>query len=221
MATLTQKTGVQSVGSVASVSKAFASNVASGALIAVGGVTNGAVQPTNAVSDNLGTPTTYTRHVLQSGNQAAIFSGVTTVAGACTVTLDPTGSDFCSIAIAEFAPDGGNTWSTTSATRLDGTPVSGSGTASSVTATAITTAGTGCVVGVITHIDGTVSLAAGTGYTDVFTDTDATDMPICGIYKLTTAGLAAGRVVAGRVRPLPLRGRRVPGERGGYRPVNG
>src|SRR3954463_3243908 len=100
-----QSTGVESVGSVASVAKAFASNVTAGNFIAVGCVSSTAAIPTNAVTDNLSNTYTQTAPAQDAGSgiRTAIHYAKNVTGGACTVTLDATGSDFQSIAISEFS----------------------------------------------------------------------------------------------------------------------
>lgn len=139
-----QGTGVQSVGSVASVSKAFASNVGSGNLIWVGAVSSADTLGTTVMSDGLSN--SYTRAVQVNGvsagrGESASYYAKNITGGACTVTLTPTSSDFVSIAIAEFS--GCDTTSP-----LDGTPgTQNSGTNAPTTSTWTSTAN-GVIVGV-------------------------------------------------------------------------
>lgn len=179
-----QSTGVQSVGSVNSVSKLFTSNVTAGNLIVAFGVTNVHVIGTGAMTDDLSN--TYTRDIVGAaeGPGVAIFSAPNIAGGACTVTFNAaTGNDFQSIGISEFS--GAATSSV-----LDGT-VTATGNNTAPTGN-VTTGSAGVTVGVVSHAGGgTVTIAEGSGYTQGFEDEDTNDMPINTEFQLTAAGTRA------------------------------
>lgn len=189
MASLLQSTGVQSVGSVASVSKAFSSNVVAGSLISVSGVTSNADMPAGSVTDTQGNVYSQDRIQQRSANErTALFSTVASASGPLTVTVDCTGSDVQSIGISEFSPDSGFVWSTVAATRLE-TSNQGTGTSGASQATGnLVTSDTDVIVGVLTHGDVTETLNVGSGFAQLFEDEDATDMPINFEYRISAPG---------------------------------
>lgn len=193
MASFLQGTGIQSTGSVANVTKAFASALTAGSLLSVGGITSNAAMPAGCVTDTLANAYALDVTVQRASNeQVAKFSAVANGAGACTVTLDCTGSDVQSIEISEFAPDPGNSWDTVAANRRDdtGSAVDSVGSLN-VTCSNIVPAGSGVVVGVMTQSAGNIPITPVSPWIQIFEDEDATDMPVNGIYRLTTPGTYA------------------------------
>jgi hypothetical protein len=180
-----QGTGLQSSGSVASLSKAFTSNVTAGNLIVVGGVGNGeTLLTTGSATDGL--LNTYTRDINRADagaqtTQCAIYSAPVTTGGACTVTLDPTGSDFVDIAIAEFSG------MDISGTRLDTSNFGDANGTNAATGNLVTSTTT-AIVGILSHSDGTVTLTPGASFAEIFEDQDATDMPFNCEYRIAAAG---------------------------------
>ncbi len=175
-----QSTGAQSVGSVASLVKAFTSSVTAGNAIAVGGVANTNSLGTNAVSDTLSN--SYTRGLLNNAvaagrGETAVYYALNVTGGACTVTIDPAGSDFVCLGISEFSGV-----ATASAADGTGTASANSGT---YTVSSYTPTDDGVAVGVATQNEG------GTTFTEsnslAYENENATNaMPISWQYKLTT-----------------------------------
>lgn len=190
-----QGTGTQSVGTVASVSKAFASNLTAGSLLSVHGIASTADMPASGgVTDTLGN--TYARDIIiQRGanERAALFSSVAGSAGACTVTLDCTGSDFQSIVVSEYAPTAGNSWDTVAANRLDDTGSASDSTTSSMNVLCgnVVTGASGVVVGVMTQGGANTAITPVSPWIEIFEDEDATDMPVNSVYRITTASTYA------------------------------
>ena len=180
-----QGTGSQSSGSVASLSKAFASNVTAGNSIAVGGISNSVLLGTGSVTDSLGN--TYTRQVAVDGISAGraascgyLVDNIT--GGACTVTVDPTGSDFISMVIAEFS-------GTETTGSIDGNGTFNAGSGTTLTTSTFTMAGgtngNGAIFAAMEQNGTTTTLTA--AQTEIFEAEDATNMPINGQYQTNVA----------------------------------
>lgn len=180
-----QGSGIQSVGSVASVSKTFASNVTAGNCVVACGIASNmtGVWAGNKFTDTLGN--TYVldpnNYAVASGQPcAAIAYDLTSAGGACTVTLtDPDGvGDWLSIGIAEVSG-------------VSARDTSAKNTANNASATSgnIVTTGAAILLGVLSHGGSTISLTGTGGSTEIFQDSDANDMPIVWAYKeVTPAG---------------------------------
>jgi hypothetical protein len=179
-AAFVQGTGIQSVGSVASVGKAFTSNVTAGNSIIVGGVTATADMPAGSVTGG----GTYTRDVIlqrATNERAAKFHAHSATGGATTVTLDATGSDVQSIEIEEVSglDTAGTVVTASGSNASSGNPVTGN----------LVTSGNCYVSGVMTNGAGSATtMTPGGTYNQVFEDEDVTDMPINGMYKIVAAG---------------------------------
>jgi hypothetical protein len=114
----------------------------------------------------------YSRAGNESANtnaHAAIYYCNSTSAGACTVTLDPTGSNNdITILLSEWSGMSATPFDVAKPASADATSV-GTGTASSGLMTSATTATTGqaaeTVIAVFSHEGPTASITAGTGFT--------------------------------------------------------
>lgn len=181
-----QGTGVASVGSVANVSKAFTSNVTAGNCIAVATCCNNTVPGTSDVTDDL--TNSYTRDVVVNGIAAgraasAGYHAFNIAGGACTVTFDPTGSDFMTIGIAELSGTG-------SSDPIDGTGTANAGFGTSVTTSTWTMAGNGTIFGGLEHNGADTTLDPGAGFTLIFESENTVNaMPLIAIYQ---DGISAG-----------------------------
>lgn len=179
-----QGTGIQSSGSVASVSKAFASPVTAGNCVVAAGI-GAAVSAVGAwvaskFSDTLGNAYTLDPNLYAGSGAVAIAYDLSSAGGACTVTLtDPDGvGDWLSIGIAEVS----------GVTARD-TSVKNSVNSAAATSGNIVTSDQATILGVLTHVGGTVTFTTTGGATEIFQDTDANDMPIVWAYKeAATAG---------------------------------
>lgn len=177
-----QGTGVESAGSVASVSKAFASNITASNHILVGGVASvSGHMVAGACSDSR--TQTYTRDVTKNNGSVStdisLYHSFTSAAGALTVTLTPSASDFVSIGIAE--------WSGTTPT----VGVTGNGTANGTTPATgsfTTTGNNSIIVALFAHNGGTITLTKGATYTLIFSDSNSANMPFLWEYKIVAAG---------------------------------
>lgn len=194
MATFVQGTGVQSVGSVDSLSKAYTSNVTSGNLLVAACVSSLVTHAAGSVTDTQGN--VWTRFVLRQrgsnppAESVSLWAAVVTTGGPCTVTLDVAGSDYQTIAIAEFAPTTGMGWGIP-AELADGSNGDDTGDVreAPVQTGNFTTTATGVVVGVMTHGEvGTSALTPAVGWNQIFEDENAANMPINFTYKLTDMG---------------------------------
>jgi len=179
-----QGTGIQSVGSVASVSKAFASDVTSGNCLVVGCIASGTVDWTAAmVTDTLTNTYTQAIRINTTANDAEMqIARVLSSAsgGPCTVTIDMTASDVQSIGIAECSLTSGAA-NATATGQNTGTAV--------VTGNIVTTGGVDVIIFALASHDGaTTTMAEGGTYTPIFKDTDGTDMPISWMYKEVVSG---------------------------------
>lgn len=176
-----QGTGVQSTGSVASVSKAFASNVLAESLILSGGVSSASKLGTTSSSDTRSNTYTRDANATTAGatsTQVCIFSTPKTSAGSCTVTMDPSGNDVVSIGIAEFS-------GAVNSSPLDQQNTgSGDVSANSLATGNITTTIRDAIVAIVSHGGGTVSITRDSAFTQIFQDTDAADMPIDWCYRI-------------------------------------
>lgn len=178
-----QSTGQQSSGSVASVSKAFASDIGAQSLIVVCGVTSAADMPPGVVTDTQFN--VYTRHgILQraSSERVAIFSAVSNGAGPLTITLDATGSDFQTIGIAEYQGrwDGDRVHvGFTSATGASAAPAAGN---------LITTVDSVVVGGFAHNGGGTVTITPVSPWNELFEAENTANMPIGMIDQIVAAG---------------------------------
>jgi hypothetical protein len=183
-----QATGVESVGSVASVSKAFVSNVVSGNLLVIGGVAAGGRLTATSVSDTRSS--TYARDsnaAIASSTQACLYSAVLGSSGTCTVTLTPSSSDVCSIAISETSGQqvGG--------TLLDTQNVVASAASSATVTTAnLVTGQQDVIFAVMSHGGSTTGITEDATYTLGFEDTNATNQPINFAYKIVASGTYTG-----------------------------
>lgn len=176
--------GIQSVGSVANVSKSFASNVTAGnAVVAAGIASNlGSAWASGNFSDTLGNSYTVDTNQYSGGGIAgnAIAYDLSSAGGACTVTITHPGgaSDWLSIGIAEVS----------GATARD-TSAKNSVNSAAATSGNLVTSDTTTILGVLTHSGGTIALTGTGGSTEIFQDSDANDMPIVWAYKeAATAG---------------------------------
>lgn len=190
MAAFVQGTGVQSAGSVNSVNKAYASNVTAGNLLVAACVSSQQTMPAGSVTDSQGNSWALDKSQERGASEwVNIFSAVAGSSAANTVTLNCTGSDFQSLAIAEFSPAGGSTWSTTAATRL-GPTNSSTGTSQGTLSTGSMTAGAdGVVVGGVSHGGSTITITPSSG-SQVYENESAANMPISMLYLLATSGNA-------------------------------
>lgn len=178
-----QVTGVQSSGSVASVSKAFTSNLtADNSVVAAVNCSANTTITGAMVTDSQGG--SYTRatevHTAGDGSSAICYRNSVSAA-ACTVTFD-SGSDYMDIAIAEVAPGSGNVLAVnTSKTATGaGTPY----TTGNYTTTVDT-----IVVANCSH-NGAGSAApiiSGGNQTIIFEDSDGSDMVFSAGYRLISA----------------------------------
>ena len=189
-AAFVQGTGIQSSSSVASLSKAFVSNVTAGSALAVGVSVGAATAGASSCSGGTGGGGTMTQavvnnHVSAGNAESAQYYALNVTGGAVTVTFTPTSSDFCGIGIAEFSGI-----KTTSA--LDGTGAE-SGTASSTTQTTTTwtTTGDGVSVGCCLNNEAAATITIGGGATLIYDNDAVTSMPINFGYKLTTGVVSA------------------------------
>lgn len=183
-ATFVQGTGVQSTGSVASLAKAFASNLGANSLVVASGVGNAETGlTTTSVTDSKSNSYTRDVNLADPGTpttQCAIYSAQNSTSGACTVTLDPTGSDTVSLGIAEFSGMATSSPVSTTATGNgnSGSPVTGN----------LVTSGNTAIVAIVSHAGATNTLTPGGTYTQIAEDEDATEMPFNNFYKIVGAG---------------------------------
>lgn len=184
-----QGTGVQSSGSVASVSKAFTSNVAAGSLLVVGVHSDTTAIASATVTDTLnGSHAAANTGVAANGQRAGIFYTANSAGGACTVTFD-SGTDFMTLGIAEFS--GAATTTPLNANN------SGSGTSAAPATSTLATTGTTVLVGTMTHASAQQTLTPGTGFFTVFGDETVDALPIQMEYKIGANGTLAATWTAG------------------------
>lgn len=153
-----QAPSIESSGAVASLSKAFTSNITAGDAVFAGVMSDGGKATGAGIfSDNNGG--SYTR-IVQNGGDVALGRALNHNTGATTVTYTPdSGNDYCALALAEVyglhtAPDdGSNTRSeTTSTPRTD----------------VVTTTANGIIFGAFSrHFAGTTTNSTD-GHTDIF-----------------------------------------------------
>jgi hypothetical protein len=187
-AAFVQGTGIESVGSVASLSKAFASNVTAGNLLLVGGVAANDKLVATSCADSIGG--SYTRDsnsfVSSTSTQVSIFSTPNTGGGSNTVTLTPSASTFMSIGIAELS-------GMVTASPLDAQNTkSASGSANTIVTSNLVTDQNTAIVGIVSHSSATTTITPDGTYTDIFVDTNSASMPIDWCYKIVGAGTYTG-----------------------------
>lgn len=193
MATFIQSTGLQGVGVVDSIAKAYDNDVTAGNLLVAVCATFASDMPSAAVMDSQGNE--WRMDVILQWDAVttfatvAIFSVVAGGTGPNTVTLDVVGSDFQTIGLAEFSPTSGFIWAP-APERLDGFGSAiGSVAAASSVSFDVMTAGVGVVIGGLTHSEsGPIAITPGTGWIEFFEDENTTERPISALYKLVTAG---------------------------------
>lgn len=169
-----QGTGIQSVGSVASLAKAFTSNLTAGNLVVVGGVSYSKVLTATSATDSRSH--TYTRDASETGaatGQADVYSTPNVTAGACTVTLTPSSSSYLSIVMAEVS-------GAATSSHLD-VAATGTGTSTGPVTGNLVTTQADYIFAVMTVSGGTSITET---YTLVFEDEDWSDMPISGQYRI-------------------------------------
>jgi len=181
-ATLVQHTYVRSVGDVDSVSVAFGSNVTAGNTIIAPAATIGTEPQTGAVTDTLSN--SYARDVsidpASSSRNTSIFRASGIAGGACTVTLDVTGTAWQNLVISE--------WSGMAAAPLDGTATGEGNDAAPVTGS-FSPSGPCTIIGMLTHDNITISITPGATYTQLDEAEDfGASFPFGAEYKQVAAG---------------------------------
>lgn len=172
-----QSTSLESSGAVASLSKAFTSNVTATNAVLVGVLSDGGKATGSGIfSDN--NSGSYSR-IVQNGGDVSLGRALNHAAGATTVTYTPdSGSDFCGIGILE-------------ASGLDTTPDDGSTTRSETAAVprtnAITTTADGIVFGGFDRHQA-VTTSTSDGHTDIFAKSTYTSVNGAIGYRLVSAG---------------------------------
>lgn len=187
-AAFVQGTGLQSSGSVASLSKAFTSNVSFGTLLIAATIgNNGTRHGASSCADDRSNAYTRDVNFTDPGvalTQGCVYSAQSGSAGACTVTLTPTGgNDFVSMGIAEFS-------GMFRTSPLD-TTATGNGSSTSPASGTLTTSQTDVIVGVMSFDGSNTAIGVGGSYNLIFEDEDTTDMPISSEYRITSADVTA------------------------------
>lgn len=193
MAAFVQSTGIQAVGAVDSVGKAYDSDVTAGNLLVAACVSAGTDLPSSAVTDTQGnewrSDVVRQQEVVDAyAATVAVFSAVAGGSGPLVVTLDAAASAYQSLALAEFSPASGFVWAP-APERLDGFGGAGDATSGGSLSCGVVTAGSGVVAGVLSHAEVfAVAVTPTTGWTESFEDEDVTERAFSAIYKLTAAG---------------------------------
>jgi hypothetical protein len=196
MATYVQSTGVQSVGSVDSVSKGFVSNVTAGNLLVVACVSDGADMPEGVLADSLGAAwrrvNARQRGSAPAAEVLAIFVAVAPASGACSVTLNVAGSDYQTIGLLEVSPTPGYEWPAVLGDLADGLGGADTGdnpTTNTPAVPSFPAQGTGVVVGMMTHASSSsLVLTPDAGWVQAFEDENAANMPLNFAYQLSVNG---------------------------------
>lgn len=183
-----QNTGIESSGSVTSVSKAFSSNVGNGNTVIVGVSRYGSGTIAGAdVSDGTNS---YTLAVGTSGvvRGTGIMYHYYASGGAITITYTPNGgADYCAIAMHEYS--GVKTTSP-----VDATSSGSSNTGTSLATGNITTTDNDVIFSVGGADGSSQTWTVGSGYTLVFSANSAASEQICGEDQLIGAGTYTGNM---------------------------
>lgn len=175
-----QGTGLQSEGSVASLAKAFDSNVTAGNLILVGASTYNS--DPNTVTDGLAN--SYTRDVIENASlrKTAIFSSPDITGGACTVTLNPVASTYLGVVISEFSGAATSSVLDDSATGRD--------TSTDIDTGNIVASDADIIFGVLSHASNSITITGDSpvDVIDIFSfGGDGNSIGTCGSYAIKTA----------------------------------
>lgn len=193
-----QGTGVESAGAVASLARAYGSNVTAGNVLMVGIATfrsagSGATisSVTDTLSNSWARCVEATFNSVGSGDDSvciAIWATQSIAAGgACTVTVTPNANAFMGIVIAEASNVARPTTGVT-ATGAGGTGAdSGSQTGATNT----------LFFGIVTHDDATTrTITPGASQTQIFEDETINGMPVNGTYRITSGTINSTWTVA-------------------------
>lgn len=185
-----QSTGLQSTGAVASLSKAFTSNVTGGNFIGAAVASfpsTGGSPRTHTVADGIGNSlTSAIRNTGVSGETAVaieVYGKVNITGGASTMTVTPNNNAYMCLSITEVS--GLDTASSTahktaSADETDSSPSSGN----------LDTTSTCFMLGATTHngTDTTITPDTGGGWATAFEDEDTSEMPLNAQWKIAASG---------------------------------
>lgn len=176
-----QSTFPTAAGPVASLSKAFTSNITAGNTIVVGGICFGSGScdaADNVWSDSRSQ--TYNTQKAQGGRATVAFSS-NAAAGATTVTLTPQVPDFIGFGISEF--------SGVNASPIDAT--AGTNTTGANATVNITSTTDGLIYGALNLEDSGGTITVGSGYNQVWEDESFSAVAGGVEYKIATAGTQA------------------------------
>ncbi len=159
-----QSTGVSSSGSVASVSKAFTSNVTSGNFLAIVGISDDANDGGNSAANFSSSPSNTFSYSVSSPSEHVNSSYVTSAAsGSTTITFTPDTGAYCGLAIAEF--------SGVDATPADGTPAGNTDNTTNPTTSNITTTAAGLLIAAVRVNSGrAMTEDSGSGWNLIYED---------------------------------------------------